>query len=157
MRELNLTEIEAVSGGETVMEPIIVVGTRPGSRSVYAAEWEARGMTAQEYVFGSGDGGGLLQLAGLPIEGVYTDNSLGEDTSSDFYVDENGRVWDSKGSCIETTMNDLGAAQASAIIAGAAGGAAGVGGAGAGPGALAGTGVAMLMPFIMGTPASICE
>jgi hypothetical protein len=88
MRELNLTEIETVSGGETVMEPIIVVDTRPGSRSVYAAEWEARGMTAQEYVFGSGDGGGLLQLAGLPIEGVYTDDL---DDIVNKYADETQR------------------------------------------------------------------
>jgi hypothetical protein len=53
MRELNLAEIEIVSGGETVMPTIVVVGTRfpRGVTTVYPEDYELRGQTAGEYIF----------------------------------------------------------------------------------------------------------
>jgi predicted acyl esterase len=81
MRELELPEIETVSGGETRMDTVVVRGTRGSENSVYPDAWELRGMSAQELIFGQGSGG-LLHQAGIPAEGVVSD-SYSDDEDDD--------------------------------------------------------------------------
>jgi hypothetical protein len=84
MRELNLTEIEAVSGGETVMEPIIVVGRRPEPIMMehsYGDVW-ADCQTAVNGGVGTGLCGNTIQ-AGLASQSGLNEADSGDDGRED--------------------------------------------------------------------------
>jgi hypothetical protein len=70
MRDLSAAEAAIVSGGS---ETITVTGQRPNNpNSVYPDDWQLRGMTPQEFIFGE-DSGINVPLADFTIGIVDTD------------------------------------------------------------------------------------